>query len=255
MESPSQGRSFLRRLVDLLVVAVADTREPLSVTELAQRAEIPLSTASRLAGMLVDRGMLRFLPDGRIDVGPELVHLAARALDRVRSDAQLRSAVKGLAAATGESASAGLLIGDAIVLVARDEPEHSLRAVAQVGDLISPHTSAMGKAIMAHLDPERRLAVLRRAAGNDAEALNRKLEAELAEVYESGYAVDEGIFAVGLRCRAVALLDGTGRADGGISVAGPASRFTYEQATQCLPRLQAIATELSPTSREGQPGR
>ncbi len=247
MTESAQGRSYLRRLLDLLVIAVTDSRGPMQLTELAHLAQIPLSTASRLAGLLVDMDMLRVMPDGRIDVGPELVHLAVKAMDRVNGDSQQRAAVAALAKATGESASAGLLIGDAIVLVARDEPAHSLRAVAHVGDIISPHTSAMGKAILARLDAERRLAVLRRAAPDEAEELSRRLDSELAEVRQAGYAIDEEMFAVGLRCRAAALLDGSGQAYGGISVGGPASRFTYEQATQSLPQLLAIAAELSLT--------
>lgn len=250
--TPERGRSYLGRLLDLLDIALTDEGGPLSLTELANKAKIPLSTTSRLATMLVERGMLRTLPDGRLDVGSGFVHIAVRALSRIRADAQLRTAVKSLALATGESASAGLLVGDAIVLVAREEPEHSLRAVARVGDIIAPHTSAMGKAILARLDPDGRMALLRRAVGADAERLDAELAPELAEVQRTGHALDEETFSVGLRCRAAAFLDQHGLAVGGISIAGPAARFSFEQATQSLPQLMAAVHDLSitiPTAR------
>ena len=121
------------------------------LTEIAREAGIPLSTASRLASLLTESEMLRILPSGGYGPGAELIRIAGNALVSLRGDLQIQEVVRALSEATYESASAGVLVGDVIVLIAREEPDHSLRAVARVGDSISPHTSAMGKAILAHL--------------------------------------------------------------------------------------------------------
>ena len=127
---------------------------------------------------------------------------------------------------------------------------HPAIGVARVGDSISPHTSAMGKAILANLGAERRLAVLRNAAGPDAGRIEDELASELATVRVKGYALDEETYSPGLRCRAAAFLDEDGLAIGGISVAGPAARFSFAKATECLSLLQTMVDDLSARSQK-----
>jgi IclR family acetate operon transcriptional repressor len=243
------NQGYLRRLLRFLSAAVSDDpgARGRGLTELARATEIPLSTASRLAALLTDAGMLRPLPTGGYGPGAELIRIAGNALVSLRGDSNVEAVVRELVEGTGESASAGILVGDVIVLVSREEPDHSLRAVARIGDSIAPHTSAMGKAILALLPAERRLALLRHAVGADADELDRELEAELDEVRHVGYALDEETYLPGLRCRATAFRDGQGNAIGGISIAGPAARFSHDRATVCVPLLVAAAARLSAT--------
>jgi len=243
--SPQRGQSYLRRLLHFLSVALSDESSARGLTEIAREAGIPLSTASRLASLLTESEMLRILPSGGYGPGAELIRIAGNALVSLRGDLHIQTVVRSLSEATLESASAGMLVGDVIVLIAREEPEHSLRAVARVGDSISPHTSAMGKAILANLKSDRRLAVLRNAVGPEARRLEEDLEGELTTIRVQGYALDEETYAPGLRCRAAAFLDDDGSAVGGISVAGPAARFSFAKATEVLPLLQRMVDELS----------
>lgn len=244
------NQSYLRRLLHFLSVAVSDGSSARGLTEIAREAGIPLSTASRLASLLTESEMLRLLPTGGYGPGPELIRIAGNALVSLRGDLHIQTVVRSLAAATFESASAGMLVGDVIVLIAREEPDHSLRAVARVGDSISPHTSAMGKAILANLGAKRRLAVIRNAVGPDAHRIQEELTSELATIREQGYALDEETYSPGLRCRAAAFLDEEGLAIGGVSVAGPAARFSFEKATECVPLLQTLVAQLSAQSQQ-----
>lgn len=248
--SPQRGQSYLRRLLHFLSVALSDGSSARGLTEIAREAGIPLSTASRLASLLTESEMLRILPTGGYGPGAELIRIAGNALVSLRGDLHIQTVVRSLSEATFESASAGMLVGDVIVLIAREEPEHSLRAVARVGDSISPHTSAMGKAILANLSAQRRLAVLRNAVGPDAGRIEEELAGELAGIRIQGYALDEETYSPGLRCRAAAFLDDEGLAIGGISVAGPAARFSFAKATECLPLLQSMVDELSTQNQQ-----
>lgn len=189
--------------------------------------------------------MCRPLPNGGYGPGAELIRIAGNALVSLRGDSDVEAVVRELVEITGESTSAGMLVGDVIVLVSREESDHSLRAVARIGESVVPHTSAMGKAILSMLPPERRVAMLRRAVGAGAVELEAQLEAELGEVREQGYAVDEETYSPGLRCRAVAFCDDQGNAIGGISIGGPAARFSQEKAMACVPQLIAAAKRLS----------
>ena len=250
--NPQRGQSYLRRLLLFLSVAVGEGSSPRGLTEIAREAGIPLSTASRLASLLTESKMLRILPNGGYGPGAELVRIAGNALVSLRGDLHIQTVVRSLSEASCESASAGMLVGDVIVLIAREESGHSLRAVSHVGDSISPHTSAMGKAILARLGPERQLAVLRNAVGPDAGRIRDELAGELETIRVHGYALDEETYSPGLRCRAAAFLGEDGLAVGGISVAGPAARFSFEKATECLPMLRTLVDELSARSQAEQ---
>lgn len=239
------NRSYLGRLLDVLEF-VADQPDAATLTDVVAGTGVPTSTASRLLGLLTERGYLQRGADGTHTLGPRLAHLGLRTVAHLRGTQRLEEATRELLASTGESASAGLLLGAELVLVARHEPTHPLRVVARVGDIIAPHTSAMGKAVLANLPASRQLEVLAAAVGEDkAASLRADLADELAAVRDDGYAIDEQTYAVGQRCRATALLDHHGHAIGGVSIAGPAARFTLEAAEAALPELTEVASRLS----------
>jgi len=247
----SENRSYLGRMFDVLdLVIEADT--PITATQVATAGGMPISSVARLATMLVERRLVQRLPSGALVPGSHLVHLGLRALTRTGHGAELESTVRNIAAQVPESVSAGLLVGDEIVLVARREPDFALRIVAQVGDVVPPHTSAMGKAMLAWLPLARQLDVLgKHTGGTDARELLEALEEELAEVRECGFARDEETYSIGQRCRAVPLRDSKYGVYGGVSVAGPSARFTFAEAEAAVPVLQEA---VGPQAVEDTPG-
>lgn len=247
----SGNKSYLARLLDVLEFVAEQPDDP-TLTDVAAGTGIPTSTASRLLSLLVERGYVQRTASGGHGLGPRLAHIGLRTVAHLRGTQQLEEVTRALSASTGESASAGLLLGREIVLVARHEPTHPLRVVARVGDIIAPHTSAMGKAVLAHLSQPRQLEVLGAAVGTDkAASVLDDLADELAVVRDDGYATDEQTYAVGQRCRAAALLNEHGHAVGGLSVAGPAARFVFEAAEAAMPRLIEVAARLSTTGFDG----
>jgi IclR family acetate operon transcriptional repressor len=232
-------------MFDVLDLVVhADT--PVTASQVASRAGIPVSTAFRVTGLLVERGLLQKQESGGLVPGSHLLQLGLRAMTRFGGTRELDAVARHIASQVPESVSAGLLVGDEIVLVARKEPAHSLRIVARVGDVIPPHTSAMGKAILAFLDDRRRNAVLAHAVGRDRAAdVAAGLADELAEVRSTGFARDEEMYAVGQRCRAVPLISAHAGVYGGLSIAGPTPRFSQSQADEAIPALLAGARSIS----------
>lgn len=228
--------SYLGRVLDLMDVIAASPLEGLSLSELAARSGAPVSTTSRLSRLLEERGLATRRADKRFVPGPALLTLGLRSL-RLLPTEHYRATIAALGSSTGESVSVGVLFGDKIVLVARHESQHPLRVVATIGDVIAPHRSAMGKAILAHVSQQRRDEILRRALGAGAARAADELADELALVASDGFARDEEVFAVGQRCVAAPLLAPGGEAQGAISVAGPSSRFSREVADSCVPAL------------------
>jgi IclR family acetate operon transcriptional repressor len=236
--------SYLSRCLGLLECLSNVPDDGLTLSELAGRSGTPVSTAWRLVQMLERRGLAHRLPNRRYVPGSALLTLGLRSLRRLPTE-RYRPAVRSLSEATGESVSVGLVIADEIVLVARHESRHRLRVVADVGDMIPPHRSAMGTAILAHVGPARRASLLAAAAGNRAQAVARELEAELDRAALDGFARDEEVFAIGLRCIAAPLLGSDGEAVGAISIAGPTARFGRDLAESFVPALLEQTQALS----------
>ena len=247
------GINRLSRPLDVLD-AVVSSDEPLTAAIIAERLDLPVSTVFRTLTTLIGSGLLARSSAGELRPGNRLVHLGLRALARERNR-ELESVTRELALQLEESVSAGLLIGDEIVLVARQEPDSPLRVVAHVGEVIRPHVSALGKAILARLPPDRLHAVLAHAVGKEeAPAVAARLAAELQDVRAAGFAVDEGEYGVGQRCRAVALVDGVTGVYGGLSVDGPAARFSIAAADAAAQLLLKAADSVDPLPIQSSKG-
>ncbi len=237
--------SYLGRLLNVLETAV-DADQPMTLSDLAVSCDVPVSTASRLVALLSERGYLHREPQTNgYQPGFQIARLGLRTVRALHDPERLERVAHDLADQLQESVSVGLLVGTQIVLVARQESTHALRVVARVGDVVVPHTTAMGKALLAHLSPTRRQQVLDAALGPAADEVLATLDAELRDVRHVGHANDEQSYAVGQRCRAVAIVDHRGSAVGALSVAGPAARFDVDTADAAVPLLVEAAQSLS----------
>jgi DNA-binding IclR family transcriptional regulator len=241
----AENSSYLARLLDLLELAVSDEGAPATLSELAERAGTPVSTTSRLLGQLRSWGFLVEIDGGRHAPGPRLITMSAAVARSAYGDRRLKEATRILTAVTGESATASRLVGDHLVIVARTESGRPLRAVNRTGEVLPASRSAMGKAVLSTLPAHRRLDLIRAEGVANPQAALADIEEELAQTAARGYAVDEETLAVGLRCRAVAVVGWDGTPVAALSVGGPTVRFTAELADRSVPALQAQAAELS----------
>jgi IclR family acetate operon transcriptional repressor len=135
-----------------------------------------------------------------------------------------------LVEAYGETANLAVLEGDDVVYVAQVSSPHTLRMFAEVGRHVPPHSTAVGKVLLAALPRERALSILRRTG------LPRRTSAtitsiedfghELDRVRERGWAADEEEQEAGVRCVAVPV-GGYESAPvvAAVSLSGPAERF------------------------------
>jgi len=192
------------------IVEVLAENAPISLSALARRAGLPLSTVHRLVGTLVALGYVRSDADKRYALAPRMIHLGERSGRMVSHWAvpYLARLVDEL----GETANLAQLDGDRVVYVAQVPSRHSMRMFTEVGRRVHLHCTAVGKALLARL-PETRVDALVRRTGLPAHTehtitTQRGLQEELATIRGSGYAMDHEEQELGVRCVAVALDDG-----------------------------------------------
>ncbi|GAA0899869.1 MULTISPECIES: IclR family transcriptional regulator [Streptomyces violaceusniger group] len=240
----SGGVQSLERAFDLLE-RMADAGGEVGLSELSASSGLPLPTIHRLMRTLVACGYVRQQANRRYALGPRLIRLGESSSRLLGSWA--RPYLARLVEETGETANMALLDGDEVVYVAQVPSRHSMRMFTEVGRRVLPHTTGVGKALLADTPPEEVRALLARtgmpaATEKTITSPDGFLEA-LRQVHEHGYAVDDNEQEMGVRCLAVPVPDSP--APAAISISGPAGRVTDEATERIVPILKEVAAELS----------
>ena len=244
----SVGRAF--ELLEIL----ADGGGILSLSELAESSGMPLPTIHRLLRTLVDLGYLRQQPSKEYALGPRLIRLGESSSHLLTAWA--RPYLSSLVDELGETANLAMLDGDQIVYVAQVPSRHSMRMFTEVGQRVSPHCTAVGKALLSRLSADEVQSILGRTGMTSHTDRTIVDPARFAEAMEwsrrHGHAVDEGEAEIGVRCVAVPVLGAPSRI--AMSISGPAPRMTDALLERAVPLLLSTAAELS-NDLNGRTGR
>ncbi|ASO22757.1 IclR family transcriptional regulator [Actinoalloteichus hoggarensis] len=246
--APSGGVQSVERGLRLLEL-LADAGGEMTLSRLAEAAELPTPTIHRLLGTLVRCGYVRRRPDRRYALGSGLIRLGETAGRALGTWARPRLAE--LTEATGETANLAVLEGSQLVYVAQAPSPHSMRMFTEVGRRVPAHSTAVGKAVLALLPEEQALDLIR-SAGMPAQTEHTittpdALIDELRRIRHAGHAVDAEEQELGVRCLAMAVpTAGTPTA---VSVSGPQDRMRRVGEAALLPALrraaEAVAEELA----------
>lgn len=228
-----------------LLEALADGGGALSLSQLAAESGLPLPTIHRLVRTLVDLGYVQQQPSRQYALGPRLIRLGDTAGQMLSVWA--RPHLEALVEQLGETANLAMLDGDQIVYVAQVPGRHSMRMFTEVGRRVSPHCTAVGKALLAGV-PEQEVRALLQRTGMPAQTEHTitspdEFVAQLHDVREHGYATDDGEQELGVRCVATQIPEAPARI--AFSISGPAQRMTPELVERAVPLLSEAADALS----------
>lgn len=229
----------------LILETLAQHDGVLGVSQLAQECRLPLPTIHRLLRTLVDMGYVRQEPNRQYALGPRLMRLGEMSSRTLSLWAKPH--LSSLVDALGESANMAMLDGDQMVYVAQAQSRQSMRMFTEVGRRVLPHCTAVGKAVLATMEPAEVAALLRRTGmPRHTETTITDIDefgAVLEQVIERGYAMDEGEQELGVRCVAVVVPSQPARL--ALSVSGPKTRMTDAAVERAVPLLTAAAAELA----------
>ncbi|NYI08363.1 IclR family transcriptional regulator [Allostreptomyces psammosilenae] len=243
--SSAGGVQSLERAFEILE-RMADAGGEVGLSEVAASTGLPLPTIHRIVRTLVATGYVRQQPNRRYALGPRLIRLGEQAERLLGRWAQAHLA--HLVEVTGETANMAMLDGDAVVYVAQVASQrHSMRMFTEVGRRVLPHSTGVGKALLAQLPVEEADAIIARTGMPPATPYTitdpESFREELARIRGRGYAVDDNEQEVGVRCLAVVVPHSPTPA--AISVSGPAGRVTDDAVARIVPALQETAAALS----------
>src|ERR1700712_5589465 len=188
IESLAKGLQVLR-LFD-------ENTTSLKLRDICDLTGIPMPTAFRIVSTLEEDGFLDRSAEGVLQPGLSVLTLGSAAL-RGSSLVQVSERpLPHLAETTGETVNLGILVGDQVLYLARLRNADLVTANVQVGSTLPAVYTSMGKLLLAHLSATE----LTDAIGSDAVSprhgpnagtSRQQLDAQLAEIREAGYAVQD----------------------------------------------------------------
>jgi DNA-binding IclR family transcriptional regulator len=202
---------------------------PLGVTEVAERVDLPKSTAARMLGSLVREGVVEQVPgDSRYRLGPRLVTLAA-GIRPTRSLAGLaRPSLVTLARTAGEAAGLSVADGNLVHYIDQVDTPNPVSVRDWTGTRVPMHAVSSGQVMLAFRPPaglarflERPLEPFTPRTIVTAEALLERLR----EVRRDGYAWVREEFDEGISSVAAPIADGSGEVVAAVHLHGPSYRF------------------------------
>jgi IclR family acetate operon transcriptional repressor len=232
-----------------LLETIAEAGGEATLTDLANRTGLNISTCHHLLATLIQRGFAAKVPGRRLyALGARILYLghACLQVDLPRRAQQYLEAVNR---ATGETVHLAGLQGDAVVTLSVREARHAVRVdTGKIGKLEAPHATAVGKAMMAWL-PEDEIhrilaAGMKRFTASTITEFPELLEA-LRMVRRNGYAIDREEFLPGVICVGAAIRDQAGTVIGAISASTPSMRASEEHIALMRDEICAATRGLS----------
>ena len=244
----AQVQSLTRGLS--ILEALAKAEAGVSLTDIAQRVQLPPSTTHRLLSTLEKMGYVYQSEElARWYVGLQAFTVGAGFLANRDFVGQSHVYMRRLMEHSGETANLAILDGTEAVFIAQVQCREMMRILVKLGSRVPLHASGVGKAIFAALPDEQIDAILKvkglpRITENTIVA-PETMWAALKVIRHRGYSFDDEEHAPGTRCVAATIYDEHAEPLGAISLAGPSSRLPDERIKQLGPIVAHIAEELT----------
>jgi IclR family transcriptional regulator, KDG regulon repressor len=244
----SKVNSVDRALV-ILEYLGTQTKE-VGVRELGQAIGLSKSSVHRILQTLRARGFVRWNPDNaRYSLGMRAFEVGCGILRSMEAHSAAKPFLEQLVGQLGETAFLGVIDDAELVYIDKIDGRRSVRMYADIGSRRPLHSTAIGKALLAHLDRadiDRIIAArpLTRYTKNtivDPEALRQELD----KIRRQGYSEDNEETEEGLYCVGAPLFNYSGRPVASISVAVPKIGQQNVQKDRIIKAVVASAGEIS----------
>ena len=232
----------------LLLKSFSETDSALGIGALAARLGLAKSTVHRLAGTLVQAGMLEQTKNGKYQLGITIFELGSLVRNKIDFYSEAKDALRNLREKTGESANLAILRGESVIYLNSLESSSTIKVTAPLGKRVPAHACVEGRALLAFSEPNMLESVIRAGlAAPPPQAIIdlESLRAELALIRERGYALGNEEATIGVRAIAAPFFGSDNDVVGAIGIAGPTTRLSRRNLRLFLPMLNDSVEALS----------
>lgn len=208
---------------------------------LSEHTGMPKPTVYRILATLESRGYLERIAGASYRVSRKLFEAPRDTTFEQRLIRAARPAMEAYGKVCKETLNLGVLDGGEVLVIETVESQQAVRMSSKIGNRRYPHSTALGKVLLASL-PEREMLRLVRSKGmpkfTPATIVREKdLIVELEKVRTQGYALDNLENEPDGRCLAAPIFDPQRKVIAALSVSGPLPRMTMARAKGQLREL------------------
>jgi IclR family transcriptional regulator, acetate operon repressor len=237
-----------------MLARLLESEEPMSLGDLAEAADLPKSTASRLLTALERHGLVHQAGQrGKLEPGPAILRFAHRGgLERHLVELA-GPALEAVAEASGETVNLSVPSPVGVDHLAQVDGHHFLGAGQWVGRRVDFHCTANGKVFLAFGAADVPSGELARLTA-DTVVSRAALEKELERVRRDGYATTVDELEVGLSALAAPVRGPNGDVIAALGISGPTLRLTGARVAELAPILVQEAQALEERLGKHRPG-
>ena len=244
----AQVQSLTRGLS--ILECLARTEGGLTLTDIAQRVQLPPSTTHRLLATLEKMGYVFQMGElGHWYVGLQAFTVGSSFLANRDFATHSHAYMRRLMEQCGETANLAILDGTEAVFIDQVQCRETMRTIVKLGSRVPLHASGVGKAIFASL-PDDQIDALIKVKGLPRITENtitspETMWASIRVIRQRGWSFDDEEHLPGTRCVAAPIYDEHAEPLGAISLAGPASRLPDDRIKHLGPLVSHIAEEIT----------
>ncbi|MCE8547903.1 IclR family transcriptional regulator [Ruegeria pomeroyi] len=227
---------------------VSTSRDPLGATEVAKLCDLSKSNAYRMLRVLETEGFLVQDDDHRTFMPSlKIWELGNIVLAQYHFAPEAQGILRWLADETGEAIHLALYDNKQAVTLAQIESRHVVRAYTETGGRAPAYTVATGKAMLAFQPDSEVESICKSLQQLTVNTITQPqiLRHQLAEVRQTGVAVNNEEWQIGVRGIAAPILGRNDTAILSVGICGPANRVTREMDAVFSSLLRRAADELS----------
>ena len=235
-DNGEQKEKIMSKIINSLVKAVnilklyLDEDKSLGITDFSRALDIPKATILNIVSTLEENGLLEKDPmNQRYRLGPVLFQLGMQYANSMDLTMIARMWLEKLCHQYGELSQAGIVMGERIVIVMKVEPDANYMVFPQIGSVVPPHSSAIGKVLLSWMNPVVRNRILDGCTFTkftDKTIGSREVYLkELEKVRRDGFAFDFEESINGLSCIAGPVFNNKNECMAAVSLSGNASKI------------------------------
>ena len=233
----------------MLLERLARQRQPMSSSLLAAELSLPRSSVHGLCNTLLHHGLLRRPGDGGFLIGSGVMNLAQAFVADTNVTQEFGAMWRDIGQSPDESVILSVLDGTDCVYVAVRNSLRPLGLAFNVGMRLPAHLAGTGKAILAWL-PRRTLDALHPAGllerlTEHGPRSTDELHAELADIRERGYSVDDEGVRRGVISFGAPVFDASGAVVAGIGMCINKAQFASDDTDTHHEAVMRVARVLS----------
>lgn len=232
-----------------LLETLARAGESMTLTQLSRATGFTKATLTRFCHTLTELGYIEKTDAKRYQLTPKILNLGYGVICSYDLCKVAEPYLRALSRSLRETVNMAVLDGTEILYVARFKTEDILARELHIGSRLPVYCTSMGKAIVANLPREESRSILAQVRlvplTHHTFTSMDALEADLKEVRERGFALNDEELSVGLRSAAVPIFRGD-RPMAAVNVAVPTVRYGLsELISKLVPSLGETAQQIS----------